>query len=428
MIAAAAKRPHSVMRLHRALLMGLFLSLLPTYVGAMGTRLPERFPQPPSASPHHQQGNDLLVQALLEVRENQLEAALQTIDALIRLKPNYRLAHLIKGDLLLARARPITTLGSASDATDAQEADLNALREEARVRLMHYLEDPPADKLPKHLLEMQPGQRYAVVVDTGSSRLFLFENSQGEPKLVKDYYVSIGRNGAGKDKEGDRKTPLGVYFVTSHLPGERLTDFYGPGAFPLDYPNGWDKAQGRSGSGIWLHGTPSDTYSRPPRASDGCIVLSNPDLLDLGNYLQAGVTPVIIAPGMEWMDRDEWLAERSALLAQLGRWRQDWERRDAKSFLGNYSSQFVSPDSSRDLWVKGKRGAIAGKSWIKVNLTNLSMFRHPGAGNIMVVTFDQDYSSDRFSTSTRKRQYWRLEDGRWKILFEQTVYSRKRSA
>src|SRR3546814_8483534 len=49
----------------------------------------------------------------------------------------------------------------------------------------------------------------------------------------------------------------------------KLPDFYGDGAYPLNYPNEWDKHEGRKGYGIWLHGTPSTTYSRPPRASDG---------------------------------------------------------------------------------------------------------------------------------------------------------------
>jgi murein L,D-transpeptidase YafK len=68
------------------------------------------------------------------------------------------------------------------------------------------------------------------------------------------------------------------------MPQDKLTDFYGSGAFPINYPNEWDRIRGRNGYGIWLHGTPRDTYSRPPRASDGCIVLSNEDL-DLHSYV-----------------------------------------------------------------------------------------------------------------------------------------------
>ena len=98
-----------------------------------------------------------------------------------------------------------------------------------------------------------------------------------------DFYISLGKNGVEKQRQGDQKTPLGVYRVISAR--ERLPDFYGPGAFPLDYPNDWDRLQHRNGHGIWLHGTPSDTYSRAPWATDGCVVLTNEDFAKLSRYV-----------------------------------------------------------------------------------------------------------------------------------------------
>ncbi|MEM9057382.1 MAG: hypothetical protein AAGD86_07890 [Pseudomonadota bacterium] len=38
-----------------------------------------------------------------------------------------------------------------------------------------------------------------------------------------------------------------------------------------------------------------------------------------------------------------------------------------------------------------------------------------------VVTFDQRYESDRFASDSRKRQYWRLERGRWRIVAESAI-------
>ena len=101
----------------------------------------------------------------------------------------------------------------------------------------------------------------------------------GALKLQTDYYVSQGKLGVKKFREGDQKTPIGVYYVNGRIPGPKLPDFYGTGALPINYPNEWDRRNGRGGSGIWLHGTPSDNFSRPPLSSDGCVVLANPDLL-----------------------------------------------------------------------------------------------------------------------------------------------------
>jgi len=158
-----------------------------------------------------------------------------------------------------------------------------------------YRERPPEDRVPRYLLQLRDDQKYALVVDTRRSRLYLYENDAGTPRFLADYYVSSGKNGPLKVREGDEKTPVGVYHITASLPREKLSDFYGAGAFPINYPNEWDRIQGRNGHGIWLHGTPSNTYSRPPRSSNGCVVLANADLVEIGRKLQVGITPVIIS-------------------------------------------------------------------------------------------------------------------------------------
>jgi len=56
---------------------------------------------------------------------------------------------------------------------------------------------------------------------------------------------------------------LGVYHVTGNLQKDYLvktygnqSTLYGDGAFPLNYPNDWDRRLRRNGHGIWLHGVP----------------------------------------------------------------------------------------------------------------------------------------------------------------------------
>jgi lipoprotein-anchoring transpeptidase ErfK/SrfK len=254
----------------------------------------------------------LLARVFDAIEADRLDLAMQQTDMLIKAYPNFRLAHLVKGDLLLARSRHLTAFGEGGGpAAGDKVADL---RDEAIVRLKGYRSKPPADYVPRYLLQMHPEQKHAVVVDTQKSRLYLYQNDNGTPRFVADYYISQGKLGAEKAREGDKKTPIGVYHVTSSLPRQKLTDFYGSGAFPINYPNEWDKRQGRNGHGIWLHGTPSDTFSRPPKASDGCVVLANQDLDSLAKSLQVGLTPVIISNSIEWLSLDDWQNERSSLL------------------------------------------------------------------------------------------------------------------
>jgi len=46
------------------------------------------------------------------------------------------------------------------------------------------------------------------------------------------------------------------------------------------------------------------------------------------------------------------------------------------------------------------------------------MLRQPGEDAVVEVIFEQDYRSDGYADTTRKRQYWTKEDGRWKIIYE----------
>ncbi|WIM06678.1 MAG: L,D-transpeptidase family protein [Candidatus Nitricoxidivorans perseverans] len=358
----------------------------------------------------------LLARVFEQIEQNKWEPALQQLEALIKAYPNFRLAHLIKGDLLLARAKPLKAFGEGS--TDAQRDKVADLREEAVARIKAYKNKPAADYIPRYLLQMRTDQEHAVVVDTQKSRLYLYQNDNGTPRFVADYYIAHGKLGADKLREGDKKTPIGVYHVTASLPRQKLADFYGSGAFPISYPNEWDKRMGRNGHGIWLHGTPSDTFSRPPKASDGCVVLANRDLDDLSKSLQIGLTPVIISNSIEWLSLDDWQSERGALLAMIDEWRGDWESMDIDRYARHYSKKFQSGRQDQAGWIEHKRKVNAGKRWIKVEARNISMFRDPGRDEYVVVTFEQDYQSSNLSNVMKKRQYWIKEDGRWKIVSE----------
>ncbi|MBY4675999.1 L,D-transpeptidase family protein [Marinobacterium arenosum] len=358
---------------------------------------------------------DLLLDGLRALRENRLEAAAQNLRALTDQRPDFRLAQLIYGDLMLAHSEPLQKIGSER-VTDARMLD--GLISEARVRLLTEAEKPAEDMIPSALLKLADDQRYVVVMDTRLSRLFLFENHNGIPRLVEDYYASYGRGGVGKEKQGDLKTPLGVYFVTGRIPDAALPSKYGSGALPLNYPNAWDKRLKRTGNGIWLHGSPVDSYSRPPLASEGCISLSNPDFLTLDRQVDIRNTPVIVGENINWMRRDDWLRQREQFSALIEQWRQSWQSLDNARYLSHYSTGFNDGRYDYNRFVRYKSKVNAAKSYIDVELTGLSLFRYPDQPELMVATFNQHYRSDNHQSDSIKRQYWRLEQGRWKIAYE----------
>jgi murein L,D-transpeptidase YafK len=355
-----------------------------------------------------------LVKSLQAINNNHLDIALNEVDSLLRDNPNFKLAQLVKGDLLMAHAGVIDNFGSAANAPQDKIEDL---RDEARVRLQRVLSQSDTRLRPRFLWQMDAQQKYALVVDTSHSTLFVYENVAGEPRYVTDFYITIGKLGTEKFSSGDQRTPIGVYFVKAELPKKRLADMYGNGAYPLSYPNEWDRRNKRSGSGIWLHGTPSGTYSRPPRASNGCVVLANDDLNKLATYLQVGITPVIITNQMDWNNEQDQI-ERVSLLQEVEQWRKDWASLNTGAYLKHYAHNFSSNNIDYPAWAKQKQLVNSAKSWVKVNLSNLSMFTYPEQPNMVVVNFEQDYGSNNLSNRMKKRQYWIKQNNRWQIIYE----------
>jgi len=364
----------------------------------------------------------LLVNALEQIRRHRINEALPMLERVTRANPRFRLAQLIYADMLLARSRPINDFGSFPSARYDQ---LLSLREEARARWSHYLARPPRDLIPGSLVELGQHQSHAVVVDAAQSRLYLFENRGGVPRLVHDFYATLGKQGVMKYREGDQKTPIGVYFVTGFISPEELPDLYGDGAFPIDYPNAWDQRHGRTGYGIWLHGTPSDTYSRPPRDSDGCVIVSNRDLNTMASYLKSKnmkTIPVVITESIQWMNLRDWRSRRERFTNFVEKWRRDWESRNTDRYLSHYSPQYSGLGQDYEEWVKYKRRVNSAKKFIDIEISDKSMFLYPGEKGLLVVTFEQEYRSDTVHRRFVKRQYWRMEeDGTWRIVYEGSV-------
>ena len=358
----------------------------------------------------------LLSLALHDMQQGQLELALQQIELLLHNQPDFHLAQLIHGDLLLAHAQALDTLGN----TGKSSAQLEDLRAEARARLDSLLQPPPDGTVPEQVLQLASNIPHVIIVDTQESRLYVYANQLGSLHYIADYYVTIGKKGSGKSKEGDERTPLGVYFITQHLQNKTLEHTYGSQAFPLSFPNDWDKRQGLRGHGIWLHGTFSGTYNRPPHASDGCVVMTNTDLNSLVGYIILNITPVVITDHIRWITPQQAEAKRMELLQHMTQWQQDWQSLDIDHYLMHYDHQFTDDRMDFTQWSANKRRIAPSKNWIKVTLTDVSLFEYPGQRDVYLADFKQDYRSNNVNNIMSKHQYWQQQGNQWKILAENT--------
>jgi murein L,D-transpeptidase YafK len=361
-----------------------------------------------------------LIEVYRLIRAGDTRQALAQAESLSRDVPNFQLAQLLYGDLLLARRGKLESPEVApSELPASAAAHWTQLRHEASVRLAALTEPPPANALPRHFLDLPVTTRHAIAVDASRSRMYLFENDARGLRLVSDHYVSLGRLGVDKKEQGDQRTPLGVYFVTSRLEARQLKDFYGPGALTLNYPNEYDRRRGKTGGGIWLHGVPPQNFARPPQSTDGCVVLANDDLDMLLREIEPRRTPVVIAPRLEWVTASTGDKERQAARALVEQWRLARSNGDLDKLTAFYSAQFTSGGADLAEWTKTLKRELGAARGRESELKELSILSWRDSSEVLIVTFGEVLKGQL--TGPMKRQYWGKEGGQWKIFFEGVI-------
>lgn len=122
-----------------------------------------------------------------------------------------------------------------------------------------------------------------VIVDKGERKLHLLVD--GEP--IRTFDIALGVEPVGdKEKEGDQKTPEGVYKLDGRNPD---SDYFL--SIHISYPSSQQRAQARSrgidpGGAIMIHGQPnlpnySAAYYKKEDWTNGCIAVSNSDMIDI---------------------------------------------------------------------------------------------------------------------------------------------------
>ena len=368
-----------------------------------------------------------LLKGLLLFQVGGLVDAIAELQSLTERAPKFQLAHLVLGDLLLARFDQVDSIGTRvllENMDSSHEQHIKQFQSEAKARLQGYLSLIDNVEIPRALLTLSSNTEYALIVDKQKNRLYVYRNSGPglPPELVDDFYVVLGKQPGDKSREGDLKTPSGIYFVTSYLSDEKLPPLYGSGAFPVNYPNEYDHRLKKTGNGIWLHGTDKSLYSRPPLDSEGCVVLTNEEFTRIGQYIDVGRTPVVISKSVDWVSSREWLEQNIEIQAVLETWRQNWEQADLKAYLEMYSQNFWSKKYDKKGWGAYKKRVFSGKRFQKIDLTDISVLTYPDSDSnsqpMIVANFIQNYRSNNFNGNLHKRLYMVKEQGDWKVLYE----------
>ena len=277
----------------------------------------------------------------------------------------------------------------------------------------------PAERRPAWLLEVPDSVTDILIAETSSATMHRFARVGEDIVAIDQRYMSIGLNGPGKEKAWDRRTPLGVYFITESLDTSKLHDKYGVAAFPLDYPNAWDRFNGRTGYGIWLHGVDHNNPDRPPLDTDGCLALPNEEILKLVGRIEPLVTPVIVAREMRWAPRGQVDALRLEFRLALDQWRDSLARGDVLDYLSRYADDFRYGDMERSEWAAYRVNVFEARQLASVTLEDVMLVGDPEVPGLYLSRFTQVLATSDGPVRTTKRLYWRRTEGkRWQIVSE----------
>jgi len=107
------------------------------------------------------------------------------------------------------------------------------------------------------------------------------------------------------------------------------------------------------------------------------------------------------------------------MLQQMTRWIEDWESNQHNRYISHYSkNQFQAYGRNFKQWEGHKRWVNRERKNIKVEFSNLAIYKYPGEHGLIMMQYDQDYQSSNLNVSNPKEIYWKKQNDQWKIVYE----------
>jgi hypothetical protein len=282
--------------------------------------------------------------------------------------------------------------------------------------------------------EIAAEMSYVLLAHKKEKQLYVIRWGESDTIIENSFFMASGKRRGAKQSAGDNRTPEGNYFIIGRKDTEQLNAVYGPLAYVLNYPNRFDKQLGRTGDGIWIHGTAPDSA---PVDTRGCLEVRNDDLRVLSSYIGIGVgVPVVIvegngrAPetipeyGMLAEQRDavlSWYKEKQRFFSDLLlRWKRAWESENIERYEMFYNTEaFFGQDLNWQQWRERKIRTFERYEYIDIEISDVQVC--DVSDSLAVVKFFQLYSSDIAAMKNAKRLDFTKSNGTWKIEREESI-------
>jgi len=251
--------------------------------------------------------------------------------------------------------------------------------------------------------------------DKSKSNLSLYKQDRdGKYILQREYNAFTGKIKGDKEKEGDLKTPVGIYNIVKKI--TKVDSFYGPMAFVTSYPNIYDKYRGKTGQGIWIHGLPIE--QERDEFTKGCIAINNQSIECLDRNIDINKTLLIIDENV--VNKNVKKEKLIKVLSNLFAWRYAWTYNNLDDYLSFYSPDFKRFDGVNfDNFKRYKTRIFNKKERKEIIFTQINVVPYPDAKDIYKITFNEQYHSNTFSFTGEKILIVKLQNNKFHILTEQ---------
>lgn len=152
-----------------------------------------------------------------------------------------------------------------------------------------------------------------IVISKKEQRLYVYGTAAGDTLLLAKYPACLSLNKGQKQRRGDMKTPScpasKPFYIKAIKPASSWYHDFKDGRGSIKAYGAWFLSLYTPGhSGIGIHGSTNNEKSVPGRASEGCIRLRDPDIIQLKERYARLNMPVIIKDE----DEDAWRWELKA--------------------------------------------------------------------------------------------------------------------
>ena len=254
--------------------------------------------------------------------------------------------------------------------------------------------------------------KYLIICDKNIKNIKVYDTKKDE--IIYSSKVIIGKNLGDKKKEGDLKTPIGVYKLIEKL--DKLDPFYGPFALKSDYPNDFDRSLNKTGHGIWIHGVPNNEKRDP--YTKGCIALENSNLKTLDSSIDIKKSILVIS------EKDNLKTTKNdiaTILSSIYTWKEAWKNSDFKTYSSFYSKEFKRKNKSTlDKFLAHKKRLFEKKEKKIIRFKNINIIPYPNDlnKNMFQIIMDEYYKTKTYKYIGKKELFVEIVNNKMEILTE----------